>query len=159
MFLPIRIASEGGEIGMVGTVLFLIMLASTISMVLIGKIADKWGKKRVLQSVMVLSPLFLLAGRFSGGWPSILFFMIGTAAINTTLPITGAIAQEMVPSSRGMASSIVMGLSWGFGNMLMAPLGKIGDLFGVQTTLLVVALLPLAALPLLCTKSFRETAE
>jgi len=159
MFLPIRIASEGGEIGMVGTVLFLIMLSSTISMVVVGKIADKWGKKRVLLSVMVLSPLFLLAGRYSEGWASILYFLIGTAAINATMPITAAIAQEMVPNSRGMASSIVMGLSWGFGNMLMAPLGKIGDLFGVQTTLLVVAFLPLIALPLLYTKPFRETAE
>ena len=159
MFLPIRIASEGGEIGMVGTVLFLIMLSSTISMVVIGKIADKWGKKRVLLSVVVLSPLFLLAGRYSGGWASILFFLIGIAAINATMPITAAIAQEMAPNSRGMASSIVMGLSWGFGNMLMAPLGKIGDLFGVQTTLLVVAFLPLIALPLLYTKPFRETTE
>jgi len=43
--------------------------------------------------------------------------------------------------------------------MLMAPLGKIGDLFGVQTTLLVVAFLPLIALPLLYTKQFREMAE
>jgi FSR family fosmidomycin resistance protein-like MFS transporter len=108
---------------------------------------------------MVLSPLFLLAGRYSEGWASILYFLIGTAAINATMPITAAIAQEMVPNSRGMASSIVMGLSWGFGNMLMAPLGKIGDLFGVQTTLLVVAFLPLIALPLLYTKPFRETAE
>jgi len=159
MFLPIRIASEGGEIGMVGTVLFLIMLSSTISMVLIGKIADRWGKKRVLLGVMALTPLSLLAGVYTENWVSIFCFLIGTSAINATLPVTAAIAQEMVPNSRGMASSIVMGLSWGFGNMLMAPLGKIGDLFGVQTTLLVVAFLPLIALPLLYTKQFREMAE
>ncbi len=159
MFLPIRIASEGGEIGMVGTVLFLIMLSSTISMVLIGKIADRWGKKRVLLGVMALTPLSLLAGVYTENWVSIFYFLIGTSAINATLPVTAAIAQEMVPNSRGMASSIVMGLSWGFGNMLMAPLGKIGDLFGVQTTLLVVAFLPLIALPLLYTKQFREMAE
>ncbi|HPE65862.1 MAG TPA: MFS transporter [Synergistales bacterium] len=159
MFLPIRIASEGGEIGMVGTVLFLIMLSSTISMVLIGKIADRWGKKRVLLGVMALTPLSLLAGVYTENWVSIFCFLIGTSAINATLPVTAAIAQEMVPNSRGMATSIVMGLSWGFGNMLMAPLGKIGDLFGVQTTLLVVAFLPLIALPLLYTKQFREMAE
>lgn len=159
MFLPIRIASEGGEIGMVGTVLFLIMLSSTISMIVIGRIADRWGKKKVLMGVMLLSPIFLLGGIFVGGWASILFFLIGTSAINATMPITAAIAQEMVPNSRGMASSIVMGLSWGFGNMLMAPLGKVGDLFGVQATLLVVALLPLIAFPLLYAKPFREDSD
>jgi FSR family fosmidomycin resistance protein-like MFS transporter len=159
MFLPIRIASEGGEIGLVGTVLFLIMLASTLSMVIVGRIADRWGKKRVLMCIIFLSPLFLLAGRAAGGWTSILFFIVGASAINATMPITAAVAQEMVPNSRGMASSIVMGLSWGVGNMLMAPLGKVGDLFGVQATLLVVALLPLIALPMLFTKPFREAGE
>ncbi len=70
--------------------------------------------------------------------------------------IRAAIAQEMVPNSRGMASSIVMGLSWGMGNMLMAPFGKVGDLFGVDAILLIVAFLPLATLPLLLTRPFRE---
>ncbi len=159
MFLPIRIASEGGEIGMVGTVLFLIMLASTLSMVIIGRITHKCGKKKVLMCIMFLSPLFLLAGRAAEGWTSILLFVVGAAAINATMPITAAVAQEMVPNSRGMASSIVMGLSWGVGNLLMAPLGKVGDIFGVQATLLVVAILPLIALPMLFTKPFREAGE
>jgi len=156
MFLPIRIASEGGDIAFVGTVLFLIMLGSTIAMLVIGRMADRFGKKKTLTAIMAVSSLFLFAGRASGGWTAILFFVLGTAAVNATMPITAAIAQEMVPNSRGMASSIVMGLSWGMGNMLMAPFGKVGDLFGVDAILLIVAFLPLATLPLLLTRPFRE---
>ena len=156
MFFPIRIAAEGGDIAFVGTVLFLIMLGSTIAMLVIGKMADRYGKKQTLTVTMALSSLFLFAGRASGGWTAILFFVLGTAAVNATMPITAAIAQEMVPNSRGMASSIVMGLSWGMGNMLMAPFGKVGDLYGVNATLFIVALLPLITLPLLLTRPFRE---
>lgn len=156
MFFPIRIAAEGGDIAFVGTVLFLIMLGSTIAMLVIGKMADRYGKKQTLTVTMALSSLFLFAGRASGGWTAILFFVLGTAAVNATMPITAAIAQEMVPNSRGMASSIVMGLSWGMGNMLMAPFGKVGDLYGVNATLFIVALLPLLTLPLLLTRPFRE---
>ena len=156
MFFPIRIAGEGGDISFVGTVLFLIMLGSTIAMLVIGRMADRYGKKQTLTVTMALSSLFLFAGRASGGWSAILFFVLGTAAVNATMPITAAIAQEMVPNSRGMASSIVMGLSWGMGNMLMAPFGKVGDLYGVNATLFIVALLPLLTLPLLLTRPFRE---
>lgn len=156
MFFPIRIAGEGGDISFVGTVLFLIMLGSTIAMLVIGRMADRYGKKQTLTVTMALSSLFLFAGRASGGWTAILFFVLGTAAVNATMPITAAIAQEMVPNSRGMASSIVMGLSWGMGNMLMAPFGKVGDLYGVNATLFIVALLPLLTLPLLLTRPFRE---
>lgn len=156
MFFPIRIAGEGGDISFVGTVLFLIMLGSTIAMLVIGRMADRYGKKQTLTVTIALSSLFLFAGRASGGWTAILFFVLGTAAVNATMPITAAIAQEMVPNSRGMASSIVMGLSWGMGNMLMAPFGKVGDLYGVNATLFIVALLPLLTLPLLLTRPFRE---
>lgn len=156
MFFPIRIAGEGGDISFVGTVLFLIMLGSTIAMLIIGRMADRYGKKQTLAVTMAISSLFLFAGRAADGWTAILFFVLGTAAVNATMPITAAIAQEMVPNSRGMASSIVMGLSWGMGNMLMAPFGKVGDLYGVNATLFIVALLPLLTLPLLLTRPFRE---
>lgn len=132
MFIPIRIAAEGGDIGAVGTVLFLIMLFSTIGMVVVGRMADRWGKKRILMAGMLVSPVFLIAGLFFSGWVSVLLFLVGTVAISSTMPITAAIGQEMTPDSRGMSSSIVMGLSWGLANMMMAPFGKIGDLFGIQ---------------------------
>ncbi|MGI6790129.1 MFS transporter [Aminivibrio sp.] len=159
MFFPIKIASEGADITFVGTVLFLIMLGTTLSMLVIGRIADICGKKRTLAMIMGVSSLCLFAGRAAGGWTAILFFVLGTSAVNATMPITAAIAQEMVPNSRGMASSIVMGLSWGVGNLLMAPFGKIGDLYGIDATLFLVALLPLLTFPFLLTKPFRESRD
>jgi FSR family fosmidomycin resistance protein-like MFS transporter len=80
MFFPIRIAAEGGDIAFVGTVLFLIMLGSTIAMLVIGKMADRYGKKQTLTVTMALSSLFLFAGRASGDGPPFSSSFLGTAA-------------------------------------------------------------------------------
>lgn len=156
IFLPLRLAFEGRDLAFIGTALFLLMAGSTVSMVIMGRAADRWGKKRVLVFAMMGTPVLLLAGRMLSGWGAILFFALGTAAINATMPVTAAIAQELTPNSRGMASSVVMGLSWGIANMLMGPFGKVGDLFGVDAILLIVALLPLLCLPMLFTKTFQD---
>jgi len=41
----------------------------------------------------------------------------------------------------------------------MAPFGKIGDLYGINATLFIVALLPLLTFPFLLTKPFREAKD
>jgi FSR family fosmidomycin resistance protein-like MFS transporter len=42
-----------------------------------------------------------------------------------------------------------MGLSWGIGGFIMAPLGYLADRTGLTTTLVVIGLLPLLSLPFL----------
>ncbi|MDD2207218.1 MAG: MFS transporter [Aminobacterium sp.] len=155
-FLPIRIVSEGGNISMVGTILFLIMLCSTIAMLISGKLSDRWGKVRVLIFVLIAGPICMIPAAYIGGKTSIILYILGTSLLNSSMPITAAVAQEQVPHSRGMASSIVMGLSWGVANLLTGPLGKLGDVFGITSTMLVVAALPLLALPMVFMKSFRS---
>ena len=159
MFFPLKIAQEGAGLSFIGTVLFLIMVGSSVAMLVISRVADRHGKKKTLAFTMAAASVFLFSGRAAGGWTAILFFALGTAAVNATMPITAAIAQELTPNARGIASSIVMGLSWGLGNMMMAPFGKIGDLYGVDATLFVIALLPLLSLPLVLTRPFRETEK
>lgn len=159
MFFPLKIAQGGAGLSFIGTVLFLIMVGSSAAMLVISRVADRHGKKKTLTFTMAAASVFLFAGRAASGWAAIFFFALGTAAVNATMPITAAIAQELIPNARGIASSIVMGLSWGLGNMMMAPFGKVGDLYGVDATLLIIALLPLFSLPLVLTRPFREVED
>lgn len=154
-FLPIRIVSEGGDIGMVGTVLFIVMLGSTIAMLISGKLSDRWGKVRVLTLILIAGPAIMIPATYVKGNMSLVLYILGTSLINSSMPITAAVAQEQVPNSRGVASSIVMGLSWGVANLLTGPLGKVADVFGIPTTMLFIALLPLLALPVVFLKTFR----
>ncbi len=125
-------------------------------MLISGKLSDRFGKVRVLIFVLIAGPLLMIPAAFISGGASILLYIIGTSVINSSMPITAAVAQEQVPNSRGMASSIVMGLSWGLANLLTGPLGKIGDIFGITSTMLVIAALPLLALPMFFKEIFRD---
>ena len=146
-FLPIQISARGGDITAVGTILFLIMLVSTIAMVIGGKLADRFGKRQTLTLLLILASLALFPALWTTGGLSIGLYLAGVSLVNATMPVTAALAQEMAPQSRSMASSIVMGLSWGIANLLTGPLGMVADHFGIQATMTIVAALPLCALP------------
>jgi FSR family fosmidomycin resistance protein-like MFS transporter len=51
-----------------------------------------------------------------------------------------------MPNNIGLASGLTLGLAYGASGLGVAALGRIGDLFGLQTTMNVVIWLPLAAL-------------
>jgi len=51
-----------------------------------------------------------------------------------------------MPHNVGMASGLILGLSFGMGGLGAAVLGLFADLWGVPTTLWIIAFLPLGAL-------------
>ena len=112
-----------------------------------GKLADRFGKRQTLTLLLILASLALFPALWTTGGLSIGLYLAGVSLVNATMPVTAALAQEMAPQSRSMASSIVMGLSWGIANLLTGPLGIVADHFGIQTTMAIVASLPLCALP------------
>ena len=130
-FMPIAIAIKGGTIGDVGKVLFIIMIARSISPLIGGYIADRTSKSSIIFLCMALGGALLIPAALLKGVISILLFTLGAALIEATTPITGAISQEWMPESRAMASSIVMGFAWGLGSPLIPPLGIIGDHLGI----------------------------
>lgn len=151
-FLPLLITSRGGTVAEAGSVLFFIMMGCTVSPIFVGRLADRLGKERVMALILILAPLFLFPATMLRGPFSYLLYMIGSAIVSGSMPITAAMAQEMAPESRSLASSVVMGLSWGLGGFVMLPLGAIADHMGLVATMSCIALLPLAALPFLLLK-------
>ncbi|WP_026368054.1 MFS transporter [Aminiphilus circumscriptus] len=158
-FLPLVVTEQGGSLARVGGVLFAVTLAGTLSSLVAGKLADLVGRKRVLTWALLLSPGVLAAAALTKGTVSVVLYMAGLALLNTTMPITAAMAQEFSPQARGMASSLVMGISWGLGGLVTSPLGAVADHFGLGTTMFVTALLPLTALPLFLYGWKREAAS
>lgn len=157
-FLPLLIASRGGNIVSIGTALFLISAVGTISPMLLGPIADRFGSKRVTGFTMVLSPLFLVPAALLSGSVSIVLYMAGNALLQGLLPVTGAAAQEMAPGARSTAASMVTGLSFGLAGLLTAPIGAMADSFGLTWVLVFVGALPLLPMPVFW-KGWKEKEE
>jgi FSR family fosmidomycin resistance protein-like MFS transporter len=144
VFLPLLVTGRGGSIAAGGTMLFAFTVMGTISNLIGGKLADMFGKKTIICIMLVLSPVFIFPAIRAQGWLSLVLFSLGGACINATNPVTIAMAQERVPESRSMASSLVMGVSWGIANIVASPIGKVADHIGLELTLSFVALAPLA---------------
>ena len=158
-FLPLRIAAEGGSLEHVGTAIFCITLGGTLAMFPTGILAKRFGSKRVLRDAMLVAACILTAAAFVPAWAAVALYLLGVSCIYSTLPLTVSMAQRLVPNERSAASSIVMGLAWGFSNILVSPFGKVADLVGVETALLAVGFLPLLGMPFFLTKPFRELNE
>ena len=145
VFLPLLVTGRGGTIEMGATLLFVFTLASSMANLVGGKLADLFGKRRIIVIMLLLSPVFLFPAIVTDGMLSVALFVCGGACIAATSPVTLAMAQEFVPGARSTASSLVMGISWGMANVVASPIGMLADRIGLATTLCLVALMPLLA--------------
>ena len=159
LFLPLKIVAQGSRLESVGTVVLCISLGSSLAMIPMARIAGLIGNKRALFGSLIVGSGILLAAVFSAGLFSIVLYVLGTACVFSSLPLTTTMAQTLAPSERSMASTIVLGLAWGFGNMLVSPFGKLADLFGIDTAFIFLALLPVLALPLFLTPPLRKLKD
>lgn len=158
-FLPMKMAAEGASLESVGTILFLITLGGTLAMIPMEHLSRRWGGRKSLLVSMGLTTATLTLAAYLDGPFAIFLYLVGVSAFYATLPLTVSMAQTLVPGERSAASSIVMGLAWGFSNILLAPFGKAADWIGVENILVVVGLLPLLALPFLRSSVFQEKKE
>jgi len=94
-------------------------------------------------------PFFLYFALHCGGMLSLGFFTLGVALLSSTVPVTAATAIERSPESRSVASSLIMGVSWGLAGLITFPLGTLADLFGINAAMQGGIFLSWIALPIL----------
>jgi MFS transporter, FSR family, fosmidomycin resistance protein len=113
-----------------------------------GPLADRFGRRAVLfGSMTVLPPLILLFHALNPPASTIEMFFVGAAVI-ATFSVTVVMGQEYLPGRIGTASGVTLGLSIGLGGLGAPLLGLVADRWGLDTTLYVLAALPLGGLAL-----------
>ncbi|MCK5554316.1 MAG: MFS transporter, partial [Deltaproteobacteria bacterium] len=113
-----------------------------------GTLSDYVGKKKVMLASFLLSPVVLLLFLKSHGTLSLGFLIIGGLCMWGTNPVIIVAAQEIAPESRTLVSSMMMGLAWGVGNILVTVTGFLGDTVGLENALQWILLLPLIGVAL-----------
>jgi FSR family fosmidomycin resistance protein-like MFS transporter len=79
------------------------------------------------------------------GLMSLLLLILAAATLSGANSVIIALAQELVPSRAGTASSLVMGLGWGVAGVLLIGFGTLAEMIGVSRALDIAATLPLLA--------------
>jgi MFS transporter, FSR family, fosmidomycin resistance protein len=134
-----------GDPMLAGNLLFAFLAAGTAGTFIGGPLADRFGHKKIILFRLGLScPLFVLLLLSSGIWSFIWLILAGLILI-FSFSVSMVMGQSFMPQNVGLASGLILGLSFGMGGMGAAVLGLFADLWGVPATLWIIAFLPVGA--------------
>ncbi|MCP4718463.1 MAG: MFS transporter [Desulfobacteraceae bacterium] len=145
-FMPIFLAEKGHELTSVGLIYALFIMGGTLSGLLAGYMADRIGFKKIFFLSFILMPPTLLLYLFlPGPWVYFGSFLAGFTVL-ASLPLGVVMAQKLAPKSRAMVSSLMMGFAYGLGGAISPFVGKLADIYGLETILFYSAFIPLLCL-------------
>ena len=127
-------------------VLSVYMAGQAVGTLVGGVLTDRMDRVYVLAGLTALSiPAHFFAFWLPAGTPLMLFFGFLAGLLNLALmPPVIVLAQEIMPESRGLGSSIVMGLAWAAGSLVVIGFGFLADGIGPRPAAIIA--LPLVAI-------------
>ncbi|HEY5187463.1 MAG TPA: MFS transporter [Solirubrobacteraceae bacterium] len=111
-----------------------------------GRLADRFGRRTVLRTSMLLLPELIVGFLLSGPVLAIVFAALAGAATIATFAVTIVMGQEYLPERIGVASGVTIGLSIGLGGVGAPLLGLLADADGLRAVFELMAVFPLPAL-------------
>jgi FSR family fosmidomycin resistance protein-like MFS transporter len=144
-FLPIFLVMQGRSLAAGGITLALFSMAGALGGMVGGSLSDAWGRKTVILLSGLLCVPLLHAMFLTDGLVSLLFLILAAGTLSGANSVIIALAQELVPSRAGTASSLVMGLGWGVAGVLLIGFGTLAEAISVSRALDIAVTLPLLA--------------
>ncbi len=144
-FVPVLLTQQGMSVSAAGAAMALYLFASGIGGFWGGTLADRFGPRHVITASLLLATPFLVAAPQFAGWTFAMLLAVGGLFLQSTLPVNVSFGQALAPHSAATVSSLMMGVAWGSGGMLVPAAGRLADTFGLPATLTGLAFVPLAA--------------
>lgn len=148
-YLPTMLIESEGMSTLFSSVIVTVMLLFGVAGQLSGgRLSDKYGRKRMLVSGLVLAiPCFLLI--FAGG--AIMIFGIMSYAFFASFCYVTSVTmtQELLPGKTGLASGLTLGFTMGVGGLGAAAVGLVADATGNLSGALSLMILPVVIAPII----------
>ncbi|HOO89626.1 MAG TPA: MFS transporter [Syntrophales bacterium] len=145
-FMPVIWVQKGHTIVSAGILFSIYTLSGTVAGVICGHLSDRMGYKRLLWITHgFMAPFLLLFLLVPGNWIYPVTIFAGGFNM-ASLPLGVVMAQKIAPRARSMVASLMMGLAFGVGGVFSPIVGKLGDLFSIQSVLLVIVCIPFLSL-------------
>jgi MFS transporter, FSR family, fosmidomycin resistance protein len=134
--VPLYLAERGHSVASGGALISLYLICGAAGAFLGGWLADRWGGRRVVIAsflgALPLYPAFLLLPERAG----IACLVLGSLALQASLPVNVVMGQELSPRHSSTISSLLMGAAWGLGVLVVGPIGALADAVGLRIALL-----------------------
>lgn len=148
VFVPLWEVSLGHSRAAGGRLLALMLLAGGVGTLVLGPLADRFGRRTVLRASIAATPPLILVFIAVGGIPGAVALALVGACTVGTFGVTMVLAQDYLPRHIGMASGLSVGFALGIGGIAAVALGAIADSVGLETALYVCALAPVPGIVL-----------
>ncbi|MDA8226165.1 MAG: MFS transporter [Desulfitobacterium hafniense] len=142
--LPLYFKSENISSIAGSQLLFIMLFVGAIGGVIGGFISDMYGRKLLIVSSLLLATPLFFGFLYTEGMISTIFLALGGASLMSSFSVTVVAAQEAIPNNKSLAAGLTMGFAGGIGNLFVVLIGHIGDIYGLQTAITILFLLPIA---------------
>ena len=145
-FMPVLWVQQGHTIVSAGVLFSIFTLSGTVAGIVCGHLSDRMGYKRLLWITHgLMTPFLLVFLLVSGKWIYPATILAGGFNM-ASLPLGVVMAQKIAPRGRSMVASLMMGLAFGTGGILAPIVGKLGDIFTIQSVLMLLVCIPVFSL-------------
>ena len=138
-FIPLWEVQLGHSKSYGNVLLALVLLAGVAGTLTAGPLADRYGRRRVLLTSLLLSPGLIAVYVVAGGFLGTVCVCLAGAVVISTFSVTVVMSQEYMPSRIALASGLSVGLAIGLGGIAAVILGAVADTVDLQTALYVTA--------------------
>lgn len=125
--------------------MFIMLFCGAIGGVIGGLLSDRFGRKKLTVFSLILTTPLLYAFINTSGLLSTVLLALAGASLLSSFSVTVIQAQEAIPNNKSLASGISMGFANGIGSLLVIPVGRIGDLYGLPNAFMLLFALPVLA--------------
>ena len=98
---------------------------------------------------LIVAPPLLLAALHTKGIPFLIYLFLGNVVLSSSVTLNIILAQMILRGHENIASSFMMGASWGVGGLLNLLVGAFADRIGLWIVLNGLVLVPLVVSPLM----------
>ena len=143
-YIPFLLKNNGFSLDMIGIIVTLFFISGGAATIFSSKIENKIGAHGVVfLSFITILPLvlgFLYSLNYSKTLACALFILTGFFIL-LSVGVILVQAQNAIPAHTGVVSGVMQGFSWGVGALFLAPLGIIGQNYGVDKILILMAII------------------
>ena len=161
-YIPFILKDYGFNLNQTGFIVTTFYLLSGVSMILSSKLEKIIGPANLIRlSFFSMLPLVLLFKFLSNININlgILVFILSGLFIYLSVSVTIVAAQKLIPKHQGVISGVMQGFSWGIGAMTLAPMGYIGENFGIFWILFIMAVFAFLSGIFCLTEDVRKVLE
>ena len=147
-FLSIHLDDLNYSDQMRSLILALYIFAGSMGIMGSGWVLSRVNTNVLLLFSLVIAPPLLYAALHTKGITSLVFLFLGNVVLSSSITLNIIWAQIMLRGHENIASSFMMGASWGVGGLLNLIVGALGDKYGLPIVLDGLVFVPLIVSPL-----------